>query len=155
MSSRRKIDMKINKPYLLFVIVSFSLIISGCDNAREMYAGNTKTKELIESKNVLDYEGKEQLTTIRNLPITQTKLDWSSIDINNEKQVDEIAFITEMHDAKLQSLGYSGDSELSLSISYYPKKFTMPEFENLEADLEALTGLKVIVFKKSVIIKPL
>ena len=147
MSSRRKIDMKINKPYLLFVIVSFSLIISGCDNAREMYAGNTKTKELIESKNVI--------TTIRNLPITQPKLDWSSIDINNEKQIDEIAFITEMHGAKLQSLGHSGDLELSIKISYYPKKFTQSDFENLETDLEVLTGLKVTVFRQSVNIKPL
>jgi len=55
----------------------------------------------------------------------------------------------------LQSLGYSGDSELSLSISYYPNKFTISEFESLESDLEVLTGLKVTVFKKSVIIKPL
>ena len=148
--------MKINKPYLLFVIVSFSLIISGCDNAREMYAGNTKTKELIESKNVLDYEGKEQLTTIRNLPITQTKLDWSSIDINNEKQVDEIAFITEMHDAKLQSLAYDlDDAKISLSISYYPKNFTQSDFENLEEELRQLTGVNVTAFRKSVSIKPL
>ena len=117
MSSRRKIDMKITKPYLLFVIVSFSLIISGCNNAREMYAGNTKSQKLIESK--------EQITTIRNLPITQPKLDWSSIDINNEKQIDEIAFIIEMHGAKLQSLGHSGDSELSLKISYYPKELIL------------------------------
>ena len=73
--------------------------------------------------------------------------------IDNDEQINEIARVIEMHGAKLQSLGYSGDSELSLSISYYPNKFTMSEFENLEADLEVLTGLKVTVFKKSVIIK--
>lgn len=75
--------------------------------------------------------------------------------IDNEEQVNEVARIVKRHGAKLQSLGYSGDSELSLSISYYPNKFTISEFENLEADLEVLTGLKVTVFKKSVIIKPL
>lgn len=75
--------------------------------------------------------------------------------INNDEQINEIARVVEMHGAKLQSLGYSGNSELSLLISYYPNKFTRFEFENLEADLEVLTGLKVTVFKKSVIIKPL
>ena len=75
--------------------------------------------------------------------------------IDNDEQVNEVARIVEIHGAKLQSLGYSGDSELNLSISYYPKKITTSDFENLEADLEVLTGLKVTVFKKSVIIKPL
>ncbi|MDE4456202.1 hypothetical protein [Psychrobacter sp. DAB_AL62B] len=75
--------------------------------------------------------------------------------IDNDEQVNEVARIVEMYGAKLQSLGYSGDSELNLSISYYPNKFTMSEFENLEADLEFVTGFKVTVFKKSVIIRPL
>ena len=102
-------------------------------------------------------------SSIVSQPLTQSQL-LTNLDnrvqivdfsINNNEHVNKIAQIIEMHGAKLQSLGYSGDSELSLSISYYPKKFTMSEFENLEADLEALTGLKVTVFKKSVLIKPL
>ena len=79
----------------------------------------------------------------------------ANFSIYNDEHVNEVASIVERYGAKLQSLGYSGDSELSLSISYYPNKFTISEFESLESDLAVLTGLKVTVFKKSVIIKPL
>lgn len=90
-------------------------------------------------------------------------LELSAIDQNqivdfliyNDEHVNAVARIVEMHGAKLQSLGYSGDSELSLQISYYPKKLTISDFENLEEELKQLTGINVTVLRKSVTIKPL
>ena len=247
--------MKINKPHLLLVVVSFGLVVSGCDNIKKMqpeiYTEKVVSEKLNEpdKSNDLDkvqtpqsevnfpansaartqwstFNRDEQVNEIKRIvvsyggelqglgysdakiletadiyvlnadisdakrlqltkilsdlvgaPIVINILDSRVIDamgslktlelsainqdqianfsIYNDEHVNEVASIVERYGAKLQSLGYSGDSELSLSISYYPNKFTISEFENLEADLEVLTGLKVTVFKKSVIIKPL
>ena len=87
------------------------------------------------------------LKTLELSAINQDQI--ANFSIYNDEHVNEVASIVERYGAKLQSLGYSGDSELSLSISYYPNKFTISEFESLESDLEVLTGLKVTVFKKA------
>ena len=106
--------------------------------------------------NILESKVIDEIGSLKNSELSAINQDQiENFSIYNDEHVNEVASIVERYGAKLQSLGYSGDSELSLSISYYPNKFTISEFENLEADLEVLTGLKVTVFKKSVIIKPL
>lgn len=106
--------------------------------------------------NILDSRVIDAMGSLKTLELSAINQDQiANFSIYNDEHVNEVASIVERYGAKLQSLGYSGDSELSLSISYYPNKFTISEFESLESDLEVLTGLKVTVFKKSVIIKPL
>ena len=106
--------------------------------------------------NILESKVIDEIGSLKNSELSAINQDQiANFSIYNDEHVNEVASIVERYGAKLQSLGYSGDSELSLSISYYPNKFTISEFESLESDLEVLTGLKVTVFKKSVIIKPL
>ena len=106
--------------------------------------------------NILESKVIDEIGSLKNSELSAINQDQiENFSIYNDEHVNEVASIVERYGAKLQSLGYSGDSELSLSISYYPNKFTISEFESLESDLEVLTGLKVTVFKKSVIIKPL
>ena len=106
--------------------------------------------------NIQDSKLTQEMGSLEKLQLSAINKDQiANFSIYNDEHVNEVASIVERYGAKLQSLGYSGDSELSLSISYYPNKFTISEFESLESDLEVLTGLKVTVFKKSVIIKPL
>ncbi|MGP5338693.1 hypothetical protein [Psychrobacter maritimus] len=106
--------------------------------------------------NILDSRVIDAMGSLKTLELSAINQDQiANFSIYNDEHVNEVASIVERYGAKLQSLGYSGNSELSLSISYYPNKFTISEFESLESDLEVLTGLKVTVFKKSVIIKPL
>ena len=106
--------------------------------------------------NILESKVIDEIGSLKNSELSAINQDQiENFSIYNDEHVNEVASIVERYVAKLQSLGYSGNSELSLSISYYPNKFTISEFESLESDLEVLTGLKVTVFKKSVIIKPL
>ena len=106
--------------------------------------------------NILESKVIDEIGSLKNSELSAINQDQiENFSIYNDEHVNEVASIVERYGAKLQSLGYSGDSELSLSISYYPNKFTISEFESLESDLAVLTGLKVTVFKKSVIIKPL
>ncbi len=106
--------------------------------------------------NIQDSKLTQETGSLEKLQLSAINQDQiANFSIYNDEHVNEVASIVERYGAKLQSLGYSGDSELSLSISYYPNKFTISEFGSLESDLEVLTGLKVTVFKKSVIIKPL
>ena len=120
--------LKIKKYHLLLVLVSFALTVSGCDNIRK------------------------KQPKMHPEAVHQARI--ANFSIDDDEQVNEIERIVEMHGAKLQSLAYdSDDSELSLSISYYPKKLTKSDFENLEAELKQLTGVNVAVFRKSVSIK--
>ena len=106
--------------------------------------------------NILDSRVIDAMGSLKTLELSAINQDQiANFSIYNDEHVNEVASIVERYGAKLQSLGYSGNSELSLSISYYPNKFTISEFGSLESDLEVLTDLKVTVFKKSVIIKPL
>lgn len=106
--------------------------------------------------NILDSRVIDAMGSLKTLELSAINQDQiANFSIYNDEHVNEVASIVERYGAKLQSLGYSGNSELSLSISYYLNKFTISEFESIESDLEVLTGLKVTVFKKSVIIKPL
>ena len=100
---------------------------------------------------VIDAMG--SLETLELSAINQDQVLHFSID--NDEQVNEVARIVERYGAKLQSLGYSGDSELSLQISYYPKKLTKSDFENLERELKQLTGVNVAIDRRSIMIKPL
>ena len=100
--------------------------------------------------NVLDSRVIDAMGSLKTLELSAINQDQiANFSIYNDEHVNEVASIVERYGAKLQSLGYSGNSELSLSISYYPNKFTISEFESLESDLEVLTGLKVTVFKKA------
>jgi len=56
------------------------------------------------------------LKTLELSAINQDQI--ANFSIYNDEHVNEVASIVERYGAKLQSLGYSGDSELSLSISY-------------------------------------
>ena len=106
--------------------------------------------------NILESKVIDEIGSLKNSELSAINQDQiENFSIYNDEHVNEVASIVERYGAKLQSLGYSGNSELSLSITYYPNKFTISEFESLESDLEVLTDLKVTVFKKSVIIKPL
>lgn len=99
--------------------------------------------------NILDSRVIDAMGSLKTLELPAINQDQiANFSIYNDEHVNEVASIVERYGAKLQSLGYSGNSELSLSISYYPNKFTISEFESLESDLEVLTGLKVTVFKK-------
>ena len=247
--------MKINKPHLLLVLLSFGLVVGGCNNIKktqpDMYAEKVASEKITEPDNsnhpdklqvpqsevnfpvnpasktpwstldrdkqvneikriVVSYGGELQglgysdaktletadvyvlnadISDAKRLQLTKTlselvgapivinildsrmvdemgsleTSELSAIDQNhienfsiyNDEHVNAVARIVEMHGAKLQSLGYSGDSELSLQISYYPKKLTKSDFENLEKALKQLTGINVTVFRKSVTIKPL
>ena len=93
------------------------------------------------------------LKTLELSAINQDQI--GNFSIYNDQHVNTVASIVESYGAKLQSLGYSGDSELNLSISYYPKNLTKSDFENLERELKQLTGVNVIVFRNSISIKPL
>lgn len=100
--------------------------------------------------NIQDSKLTQEMGSLEKLQLSAINKDQiANFSIYNDEHVNEVASIVERYGAKLQSLGYSGDSELSLSISYYPNKFTISEFESLESDLEVLTGLKVTVFKKA------
>ena len=247
--------MKINKSHLLLVLVSFGLVVNGCNNIKKMqpeiYAEKVASEKTTEPDNsndgdkvqmpqsevkfpvnpvtktqwstlntddqvneieriVVSYGGELQglsysdakilktadvyvlnadisnakrlkltkkLSELVGVPIVINILDSRVIDamgsletvepslandnqiprfsIDDDEHVNKVARIVEMHGAKLQSLGYSGDSELSMSISYHPKKLTESDFQNLERELKQLTGVNVIVFRKSVSIKPL
>ena len=250
-----KTDMKINKPHLLLVLVSFGLVVSGCDDIikmqPEMYAEKVVSEKLTEpdKSNDLDkvqtsqsevnfsanaaaktqwstFNRDEQVNEIKRIvvsyggelqglgysdakiletadiyvlnadisnakrlqltkillelvgaPIVIKILDSRVIDamgsletlelseikqdqianfsIYNDEHVNEVASIVKRYGAKLQSVGYSGDSELSLSISYYPKKLTESDFENLERELKQLTGVYVAIDRRSITIRPL
>lgn len=93
------------------------------------------------------------LKTLELSAINQDQI--ANFSIYNDQHVNAVASIVESYGAKLQSLSYSGDSELNLSISYYPKNLTNSDFENLERELKQLTGVNVTVFRKSISIKPL
>lgn len=112
--------------------------------------GTSIVINILDSK-VIDDMG--SLKTSKLSVINQDQIE--NFSIYNDEHVNEVASIVERYGAKLQSLGYSGDSELNLSISYYPKNLTKSDFENLERELKQLTGVNITVFKKSISIKPL
>ena len=106
--------------------------------------------------NILESKVIDEIGSLKNSELSAINQDQiENFSIYNDEHVNEVASIVESYGAKLQSLGYSGDSELNLSISYYPKNLTKSDFENLERELKQLTGVNVIVFRKSISIKPL
>lgn len=106
--------------------------------------------------NILDSKVIDDMGSLKTSQLTVINQDQiANFSIYNDEHVNEVASIVESYGAKLQSLGYSGDSELNLSISYYPKNFTKFDFENLERELKQLTGVNITVFRKSTSIKPL
>lgn len=111
--------------------------------------------ELIGTSLVLNIQSSRSTDDMGNLDTLESSTSITRFSIDNVEQVNEIKHIVERYGAKLQSLGYSGDSELSLKVSYYPKKLSISDFENLEKDLEKLTGLNIVVDRRSIIIKPL
>lgn len=106
--------------------------------------------------NILDSRVTDEMGSLETLELSAINQDQVlPFSIDNDEQVDEVASIVKRYGAKLQSLGYSGDSELSLQVSYYPKKLTESDFENLERELKQLTGLNVAIDRRSIMIKPL
>lgn len=120
----------------------------------------TKTlSELVGSPigiNILDSRVIDAMGSLETLELSATNQDQiANFSIYNDEHVDEVARTVESYGAKLQSISYAGDSELSLSISYYPKKLTKSDFENLEKELKQLTGVYVTIDRKSITIRPL
>ena len=107
--------------------------------------------------NILDSRVIDAMGSLENLELPAMNQDQVlRFSIDNDKQVNEVARIVERHGAKLQSLAYdSDDFELSLKISYYPKKLTISDFGNLERELKQLTGVNVTIDRRSIMIKPL
>jgi hypothetical protein len=106
--------------------------------------------------NILDSKVIDDMGSLKTSQLSVINQDQiENFSIYNDEHVNEVASIVESYGAKLQSLGYSGDSELNLSISYYPKNLTKSDFENLERELKQLTGVNITVFRKSISIKPL
>lgn len=106
--------------------------------------------------NILDSRVTDAMGSLETLELSATNQDQiANFSIYNDEHVNEVARIVERYGAKLQSLGHSGDSELGLSISYYPKKLTKSDFENLEIELKQLTGLNVAIDRRSITIRPL
>lgn len=106
--------------------------------------------------NILDSKVIDDMGSLKTSQLSAINQDQiENFSIYNDEHVNEVASIVESYGAKLQSLGYSGDSELNLSISYYPKNLTKSDFENLERELKQLTGVNITVFRKSISIKPL
>lgn len=106
--------------------------------------------------NILDSKVIDDMGSLKTSQLSVINQDQiENFSIYNDEHVNEVASIVESYGAKLQSLGYSGDSELNLSISYYPKNLTNSDFENLERELKQLTGVNITVFRKSISIKPL
>ena len=105
---------------------------------------------------ILDSRVIDAMGSLETLELSEIKQDQiANFSIYNDEHVNEVASIVERYGAKLQSVGYSGDSELSLSISYYPKKLTKSDFENLERELKQLTGVYVAIDRRSITIRPL
>ena len=106
--------------------------------------------------NIQDSKLTQEMGSLQKLQLSATNQDQiANFSIYNDEHVDEVARTVERYGAKLQSIGYAGDSELSLSISYYPKKLTKSDFENLEKELKQLTGVYVTIDRKSITIIPL
>lgn len=106
--------------------------------------------------NILDSKVIDDMGSLKTSQLSVINQDQiENFSIYNDEHVNEVASIVESYGAKLQSLGYSGDSELNLSISYYPKNLTKSDFENLERELKQLTGVNITMFRKSISIKPL
>ncbi len=83
--------------------------------------------------NILDSRVSDAMGSLENVELSAIDQNQiANFSIYNDEHVNAVARIVEMYSAKLQSIGYSGDSELSLKISYHPKKLTQSDFENLE-----------------------
>ena len=146
--------MKVSRFHWLFILASSNLAISGCDNVKKMYPD--MYNQMIQPKELVIFtnsHNQKQQNEVNLLPNDKAKIEWSIL--NDDEKINEVARIVEKYGAKLQSLGHSGDSELSLKISYYPKELTHSDFEHLEKELKQLTGVNVTVFRKSISIKPL
>lgn len=76
--------------------------------------------------------------------------------IYDNENIKNFRQVIEPYGAKLQSIGYTPDGfKLNVSISYAPHKLTPADFQEMEARLQEMTGVKVEVDKRSITIAPL
>ena len=102
--------MKINKPHLLLVLVSFGLVVSGCDDIikmqPKMYAEKLASEKLTEPDKSNDLDNVQTSQSVVNFPANAAaNIQWSTL--NRDEQVNEIKRIVVSYGGELQGLGYS------------------------------------------------
>ncbi len=113
--------MKINKPHLLLVLVSFSLVVSGCDNIKKMqpeiYAEKVVSEKLTEPEKSNDLDKVQTPQSEVNFPANSAaKTQWSTF--NRDEQVNEIKRIIENYGGELQGLAYSDTGVIAVADVY-------------------------------------
>ena len=113
--------MKINKPHLLLVLVSFSLVVSGCDNIKKMqpeiYAEKVVSEKLTEPDKSNDLDKVQTPQSEVNFPANSAaKTQWSTF--NRDEQVNEIKRIIENYGGELQGLAYSDTGVIAVADIY-------------------------------------
>ena len=149
-------DIHLQLTQTLSKLVGSPLVVNIQNSRMVDEMGDLETLELSSVESDYNFSIVSQpLTQSQLLTNPDNRVQIVDFSIYNDEHVNEVASIVERYGAKLQSVGYSGDSELSLSISYYPKKLTNSDFENLERELKQLTGVYVAIDRRSITIRPL
>ena len=113
--------MKINKPHLLLVLVSFSLVVSGFDNIKKMqpeiYAEKVVSEKLTEPEKSNHLDKVQTPQSEVNFPANSAaKTQWSTF--NRDEQVNEIKRIIENYGGELQGLAYSDTGVIAVADIY-------------------------------------
>ena len=113
--------MKINKPHLLLVLLSFGLVVGGCNNIKktqpDMYAEKVASEKTTEPDNSNHPDKLQVPQSEVNFPVNPaSKTPWSTLD--RDKQVNEIKRIVVSYGGELQGLGYSDAKTLETADVY-------------------------------------
>ena len=121
MTNINETAVKINNPHLLLGLVSFGLVVSGCDNIKEMqpemYTENVASEKLTKPHNSNDLDKVQTPQSEVNFPVNSAaKTQWSTF--NRDEQVNEIKRIVVSYGGELQGLGYSDTKILETADIY-------------------------------------
>ena len=141
--------MKINKPHLLLVLVSFGLVVSGCDDIikmqPKMYAEKLASEKLTEPDKSNDLDNVQTSQSVVNFPANAAaKIRWSTL--NRDEQVNEIRRIVVSYGGELQGLGYS-DAKILETADIYVLNANISAAKHLQLTekLSKLIGAPVVV----------